>query len=162
MKKWYWIAVLTVAADQLVKWLSIAVGAEVTLIPGVLRFTYAENTGMAFSMFSGHSWVLGIVSAGAILLGWRVLRRYRLGTLSRIAAMRMLGGAVGNMIDRFLRGYVVDMFEVLFVRFAVFNVADAALTVGTGLMALSLLVCAEDWKDKQEDTKDGSDGSAAD
>jgi len=162
MKKWYWIAVLTVAADQLVKWLSIAVMAEVPLIPGVLRFTYAENTGMAFSMFSGHSWGLGIVSAGAILLGWRVLRRFRLGTLSRIAAMLMLGGAVGNMIDRFLRGYVVDMFEVLFVRFAVFNVADAALTVGTGLMALSLLVCTDDWKDKQEDTKDGADGSAAD
>ncbi|MBQ3485027.1 MAG: signal peptidase II [Clostridia bacterium] len=150
MKKWYWLAVLTVIADQLVKALSLRLEQDVLLIPGVLRFTYAENTGMAFSMFSGHTWLLGVVSAACILAGWLILRRYRLGGCSRIAAMLMLGGAAGNMLDRFFRGYVIDMFEVLFVRFAVFNVADAALTVGTVLMAASLLLRPEEWREKHD------------
>ena len=161
MKKYWWIAVLVVLADQVVKGLSIHVGGTVTLIPGVLAFTYAENTGMAFSMLSGHTWLLGVVSVAAIALGWWILRGFRLGPLSRTGAMLMLGGAVGNMIDRFLRGYVVDMLETLFVRFAVFNVADAALTIGVGLMIVSLLFCADDWKEKLGGTKDGTAGTAS-
>ena len=148
MRKYYWIAALTVIADQLTKWACTRLPGRVTLIPGVLALTYAENTGMAFSLLSGYTWLLGVVSAACILLGWRVLRRYQLGTASRIAAMLMLGGAVGNMLDRFLRGYVVDMFEVLFVEFAIFNVADAALTVGTALLAYTLLFRPEEWAEK--------------
>lgn len=163
MKKWYWLAAVVIAADQLVKWLSSALGRDVILIPGVLNFTYAENTGMAFSMLSGHSWLLGVFSAAAIALGWWILKGYRLGPVSRIAAMLMLGGAVGNMIDRLFRGYVVDMFEALFVEFAVFNVADAALTIGAGLMAASLLFCPEDWKPKKQGgTKDGESADRSD
>ncbi len=148
MRKFYWIAVLTVIVDQIVKWGCLSLTGSVTLIPHVLALTYAENTGMAFSLFSGRAWLLGVVSALCILAGWLVLRRYKLGRLSRIAAMLMLGGAVGNMLDRFFRGYVVDMFEVLFVEFAIFNVADAALTVGTALMALSLLLFPKEWQEK--------------
>ena len=154
MKKWYPLAAAVGIADQLVKQLSIGLTGDVTLIPGVLKFTYAENTGMAFSLFSGQAWLLGIVSAVCILLGWLLLRRYRLGPVSRCAAMLMLGGAAGNMLDRFFRGYVVDMFEVLFVRFAVFNAADAALTVGAGLMAASLLLCPKEWSNKNGSTED--------
>lgn len=148
MRKFYWIAALVVIIDQVTKWLCTGLTASVTLIPRVLALTYAENTGMAFSLFSGRAWVLGVVSAVCILVGWLVLRRYRLGTTSRIAAMLMLGGAVGNMIDRFLRGYVVDMFEALFVDFAIFNVADAALTVGTILLAYTLIFCPSEWTDR--------------
>ena len=53
--------------------------------------------------------------------------------------MMMLGGAAGNMIDRFIRGYVPDMFEVLFMKFAIFNVADACLCVGCALVIIRLL-----------------------
>ena len=148
MRKYYWIAAVVVIIDQLVKRLCLGLVDSVTLIPHVLALRYAENTGMAFSLFSGRAWALGVVSAMCILVGWLVLRRYRLGGLSRTAAMLMLGGAVGNMIDRVLRGYVVDMFEVLFVEFAIFNVADAALTVGTVLMATSLLFRPKEWQDK--------------
>jgi len=148
MRKMWWIAPAVVIADQLVKALSLRLTERVTLIPGVLALTCTENTGMAFSLFSGRAWLLGVVSAVCILLGWLVLRRYTLGRWSRIGAMLMLGGALGNMIDRFLRGYVVDMFEALFVEFAIFNVADAALTIGTALMAISLIFCPEEWRDK--------------
>lgn len=152
MKKYTWIAVLTVILDQVTKWLARGLTGPVTLIPGLLGLKYAQNTGMAFSMFSGRSWLLGLLSAALIALGWRVLRRYRLGRWSRVAAMLMLGGALGNMIDRLFVGYVVDMFEVLAFRFAIFNVADAALTVGCVLMALTLVCCPDDWREK--DAKD--------
>lgn len=152
MKKWYWVALITVIVDQAVKWACTRLTGSVTLVPGVLALTYAENTGMAFSLFSGMPWALGLVSAACILIGWRILRRFRLGTLSRIAAMLMLGGAAGNMLDRFLRGFVIDMFEVLLFRFAIFNVADAALTVGAALMAIALVCCPEDWREKHGST----------
>ncbi len=149
MRKYAWVAVLTVIVDQAVKWLCQGLTGSIPLIPGVLALTYAKNTGMAFSLFSGRAWALGVVSVACILVGWSVLRRYRLGPLSRAAAMLMLGGAVGNMIDRFWRGYVVDMFEVLFVDFAIFNVADAALTVGSALIAASRLFRPDEWREAQ-------------
>ena len=145
IRRYGWIALLTLAADQAVKYLACRLQASFTLIPGVLAFTYAENTGMAFSLLSGRSWLLGLLSAAVIVLGLLILRRYRLGPLPSVAAMLMLGGAAGNMIDRLFHGYVVDMFEVLLFRFAIFNVADAALTVGCVLMAASLLFNPKDW-----------------
>ena len=147
IRRYGWIALLTLAADQAVKYLACRLQATFTLIPGVLAFTYAENTGMAFSLLSGRSWLLGLLSAAVIVLGLIALRRYRLGPLPSVAAMLMLGGAAGNMIDRLLHGYVVDMFEVLLFRFAIFNVADAALTVGCALMAASQLFSPKDWSD---------------
>ena len=148
MRNLTWIAAAVVIADQVTKWACTRLSGSVPLIPGVLALTYAENTGMAFSMLSGHPWMLGVVSAVLILVGWLTLRRYTLGMTSRVAAMLMLGGAVGNMIDRLLRGYVVDMFEALFVDFAIFNVADAALCVGTALLAYTLIFCPDEWREK--------------
>lgn len=148
IRKYGWIALIILAADQAVKQLARSLTGPVTLIPGVLAFTYAENTGMAFSLLSGRSWLLGLMSAAVIFIGWLILRRYHLGTMASVAAMLILGGAVGNMIDRLLTGYVVDMFEVLLFRFAIFNVADAALTIGCLLMAISLLFRPDDWSEK--------------
>lgn len=148
IRKYGWIALITLVTDQAVKQLARSLTGPVTLIPGVLAFTYAENTGMAFSLLSGRSWLLGLLSAAVILIGWLILRRYHLGTMAGVAAMLILGGAVGNMIDRLLTGYVVDMFEVLLFRFAIFNVADAALTIGCLLMAISLLFRPDDWSEK--------------
>ena len=149
MRKYWWIAAAAVIVDQAVKWACMSLTQQVTIIPGVLALNYTENTGMAFSLFSGRAWLLGVVSAVCIIGGWLTLRKYQLGAWSKAGAMLMLGGAVGNMIDRFLRGYVVDMFEALFVRFAIFNVADVALTVGTALMAVSLIFCPEEWQERQ-------------
>ena len=153
IRKYGWIAVVVLLGDQAVKHLARQITHGFTLIPGVLAFTYAENTGMAFSMLSGQSWLLGLLSAGIIILGCLALRRYRLRPWPAIAAMLMLGGAAGNMIDRLCLGYVVDMFEVLLFRFAIFNVADAALTIGCGLMALSLLLRPDDWSEKKHGSK---------
>ncbi len=153
MRKFGWIALAVLGVDQLTKLAARQLEGAITLIPGVLGLRYAENTGMAFSLFSGRPWLLGILSAVLIIAGFAVLRRYRLGMVASIAAMLMLGGAVGNMLDRLFRGYVIDMFEVLFVDFAIFNVADAALTVGCALMAWSLLLIPKDWSKKHGDTQ---------
>ena len=153
MRHYWWIAAAALIADQLSKWGARHLTQPVTLIPGVIGLTYAENTGMAFSLFSGQPWLLGAVSVVLIIAGAAVLRRYPLGRLSRIAAMLMLGGAVGNMIDRFATGYVVDMIEVLVFRFAIFNVADACLTVGCCLMAVSLLFKPDEWSEKHGNTE---------
>lgn len=149
MRRYLWIAAAVIAADQALKAFARAMAAPMTLIPGVLGLRYCQNTGMAFSLLSGQSWLLGVVSLVVIAAGALVLRGYRLGPVSRTAAMLMLGGAAGNMIDRLFMGYVTDMLEVLLFRFAVFNLADAALCIGCGLMALSLLICPDDWKPRK-------------
>lgn len=146
MKKYGWLALAVVALDQFSKALSARMQLPIVLIPHVLGLRCAQNTGMAFSLLSGQPWLLGVMSLLLMMAGWLFLRRYRLGAASKTAAMLMLGGAAGNMLDRLFRGYVVDMIEVLFVHFAIFNVADVALCIGCGLMAWSLIKCPKDWE----------------
>lgn len=155
MKRYAWITALVIILDQAVKALASSLQTDFTLLPGLLGFTYAQNTGMAFSMLSGRPWLLGFLSIGMVVTGWLILRRFPLGPVSRTAAMLILGGAAGNMIDRFIHGYVVDMFEVLPFRFAIFNVADVALVTGCGLMAITLLCCPKDWSETHGCTEEG-------
>ncbi len=146
-----WIAAVVLGLDQLTKALAskyLMDAGSVVLIPGVLGLRYAENTGMAFSLLSGRGWLLGLLSAALIGAAWLLLRRYRLGPLAESAAMLMLGGAVGNMVDRFATGYVVDMLEVLLFRFAIFNLADVALTVGAVLLGITILWMPKEWSEK--------------
>lgn len=157
MKRYLPIAVLVVMVDVLTKHWAQGLEGPVVLLPGVIGLRYAENTGMAFSLLSGQTWLLGIMSLLCVLVGWLLLRRYRLGALSCTAAMLMLGGALGNALDRLFRGYVVDMLEVLFMRFAIFNVADMALTVGCALMAMSLLRCPDEWERRVAQPKENSE-----
>lgn len=145
MRRYAWIPVAVVAADQAMKAFARRLSGTVTLIPGLLGLTYRQNTGMAFSLLSGHPWLLAALSAALILGCFAWLRRYRLGWLPAVGAMLALGGAVGNLIDRVLIGYVTDMFEVLLFRFAIFNVADVAITIGCFMLAASMLFCPKDW-----------------
>lgn len=140
------LVLLILVLDRLTKALAVAFPDERTLIPGVLRWIYAENTGMAFSLFSGRSWLLGVVSIAAVVAGYFLLRRYQLSPWSASAAALMLGGALGNAYDRLALGYVVDMLDITLFPFAVFNIADAALVLGTVLMAYCILFRTEDWR----------------
>ena len=134
------IAVAVFAADRVTKILAGGIPPEgIPLIPGVVRLRYAENTGAAFSMFSGHPWLLGVLSLLIIVGGFLFLRKKILPALAITGLMMMLGGAAGNMVDRLATGFVPDMIELLFVRFAIFNVADSFLCIGCVLTAVSLL-----------------------
>jgi signal peptidase II len=139
-KIWPWcIAAGVFAADRLTKILSAGIPAEgQVLIPGVIGLRRAENYGIAFSLLSGRPWLLGLLSLVIIAAAFFFLRGRKLHSLTTAGLMMMLGGAAGNMVDRLIHGAVPDMIEVLFVQFAIFNVADACLVVGCGLVMISL------------------------
>jgi len=117
---------------------------EIPWIDGVIGFRYAENTGAAFSAFSGSTLLLGVVSlavCASILI--YILRHPGMNWLTNLSLSMLLAGGTGNLIDRFCRGYVVDFFEFQFVDFAVFNVADIYITTGAVLLFLALLFGGE-------------------
>ena len=139
-KIWPWgIAAAVWIADRATKILAPGIPETGrTLIPGILGLRYAENRGIAFSLLSGMPWITGVLSLAVMLAAFFVLRRKRLPGLPLTGLMMMLGGAAGNLTDRFMHGFVPDMIEVLFMKFAIFNVADTFLCIGCGLVILHL------------------------
>ena len=134
------VAAAALAADRITKHLTAGLPPEGTvLIPGVIRLRPVQNRGIAFSFLSGRPELLGVLSLVIITGTFWYLRNKRLSLLTGIGLMLMLGGAAGNMLDRFFTGYVPDMIELMFVHFAVFNIADACLTVGCALVMIRLI-----------------------
>ena len=132
------IIVGIIALDQLTKWLAVIYLQGEPSFPlwqDVLHFTYARNEGAAFGILSDQRWVFMVFSTVAILALLAVLfiyrpkSRYVQITLAMIAA-----GGIGNMIDRILLGYVIDFIDFTLIDFAIFNVADAFVTVGAFMM----------------------------
>ena len=140
-KVWPWaVAAAVFIADRVTKILAPGIPENgVVLIPGVIGLRYGENRGIAFSLLSGAPWALGVVSLLIIAAAFFCLRGKKLQPLALTGLMMMLGVAAGNMVDRFVHGFVPDMIEVLFVNFAIFNVADTFLCIGCGLVIISLL-----------------------
>ncbi len=120
------------------------------LWPGVVRLFYTENTGMAFGFLSGQRWLLVALSLLAVAVVAVSLRPYHLGLWAELSLMSILGGMAGNLMDRMVLGYVVDMIDLVFVRFAVFNVADMFISLGAVFLCLSLLFRPGDWRRKGE------------
>jgi signal peptidase II len=140
---YFLFAALVVLADRLLKiWVanSLGIGQTRRLIPGIVHLAYASNSGAAFSVLENMRWLLVAVSAVCVVALIIVVWRYRLGGLGRWGAAAVLGGAAGNLIDRLMSGSVVDMFEVEFMRFAIFNVADIFITVGGIVFCLHFLL----------------------
>jgi len=129
--------ILLVALDQTVKnWARIYLLPVGTLpiLDGFIGFRYATNAGAAFGIFQGGRWFFLV----ATLLVFAVLLYYEFKTPHnkqnlwvRIPMVLIFAGGLGNFVDRLLVGYVVDMFEFLFMNFAIFNVADILLVTGT-------------------------------
>ena len=133
---------LVLGVDRLVKMLAQSTFPHV-LIPGVLAVVPAQNTGMALGLFQNHSYLILIVSVLLVLFSIRLLRRIRPGGLAAASISMIAGGALGNMIDRVARGYVIDLFP--FFNWFVFNVADVGVVAGAALCAFSLLFRPQDW-----------------
>jgi signal peptidase II len=124
------------------------------LIEGVLRLRYTENTGAAFGLFQGWTGALSIVAVA--IIGVIVLSASKMGSGSRallLALGLVLGGALGNLVDRLRLGYVVDFIEMSAARldiggttytFPVFNVADSSITVGVILIMATLIFAPHD------------------
>ena len=137
------IALGVIALDQLSKLLVLQFMYEgqVQLIPNILHFTYVENDGMAFGLLSDHRWVFLILSTVGILAMLFYLWKFANTRLSQIGLALMIGGGIGNMIDRIAYGFVVDFIDFCAFDFWnwVFNVADACVCVGAALFAIDLI-----------------------
>ena len=143
---WYAIvAILILIADQGLKyWVTVNIALDtghVTLIPGVLELTNIHNNGAAFSMLEhAPHWIFIIFTLVFAAIAVFCLRHNVVhGKVGRWSVVLVLAGAVGNCIDRILSGYVVDMFNFLFVRFAVFNLADVFIVVAGITLCLHVI-----------------------
>ena len=143
MLLWILIIAASVLVDQITKLLAagnMALYDSVTVIPHAFSFTYIHNYGAAWGLFSEHRWVFLILTGIALIVLPILLYRYRhLPFLFGFSLSLIIGGAIGNMIDRLFRGYVIDFLEFTFIDFPVFNVADICVTVGTILMFIYIV-----------------------
>lgn len=137
------LAGLLVALDQWTKYLAatrLPRGQSHSVIGNFLHLSYLENRGAAFGFFAGNSIILiGLTSVMIILLALFVLWKKPTSRLLCLSLSLILAGGVGNLIDRVQRGYVVDFFYLKFINFAVFNVADCFVVIGTGLLFYHVL-----------------------
>lgn len=150
---YFLISIILIVIDQLVKaWVrgNIPLGGAIPFLPGIMELAYVQNTGMAFSMLSRHTWLLALLSLGVSLaIGWAIWRDKLPHPLGRLSLALILAGGVGNLIDRVMLGYVTDMFATTFMDFAVFNVADICVCVGGALLVLYVLRFMEEPGDEE-------------
>ena len=143
--RFFWIvAIIGLIFDQLTKFWVVKtfpqVGDTFPLWSGVFHFTYIRNTGAAFSFFqNGAIWLRWLslgVSFALMAYAWF---GFRLRILEQLAYGFILAGAMGNGIDRFLFGYVVDFLDFRLIRFPVFNLADTFINIGITFLLLSII-----------------------
>ena len=148
----YILALVIFVADQLTKWwvlgpLDLRAVRQITILP-IFNFTYIENRGISLGLFNADSdtgrWILVAVTA-AIALGvaWWITREKEHG--DRLALGLVLGGALGNILDRTRHGYVVDFADLHFGEFRpflIFNVSDAAISIGVVILLLRALLAS--------------------
>ncbi len=138
----YLIIFLIIAADQIVKAIvdsSMGVGESVPVIDGFFHITYIQNTGAAFSFMEGHPGILSIITGVvlAAVLIYLAKEGKKHGRFLDLSLILIIAGGVGNLIDRVLRGFVVDMFD--FQVWPVFNIADIAICAGCVMLVIYML-----------------------
>lgn len=126
--------IVIIAIDQVTKYFAksyLYPDKAKDFIKGFIEFRYAENTGMAFSMFSGARWLFVVITTVVVIACIVYMFKKAQNNLWLYWTIGVLvSGAVGNLIDRIYFGYVIDFINPTFVNFAVFNIADCAVTLG--------------------------------
>ena len=158
---WYIVLLAAcVAGDQLLKgWVvtHLAVGESAPLLPGVVQLTRLHNTGAAWSSFSGKTGLLAAVTIVLMLaVAWLLVKRIVRHPLGVTAGVLVLGGGIGNVIDRVCRGSVVDMLDLQFVDYPIFNLADCFVVIGVVLGAAYYLWCYDKYDKKKEPRDDAA------
>lgn len=159
---WYVLLLAAcIAGDQLLKyWVvrHLEIGQSAAFLPGLVRLTRLHNTGAAWGSFSGSTALLTAVTAVLLVaVAWLVLKKVIRHPLGLCAAMLVLGGGIGNMIDRICRGYVVDMFDLEFMSYPIFNLADCFVVVGVILGAVYYLWFYDKYDGRKAKHDDGAD-----
>jgi len=140
------IVVFVVIVDQITKYLAklyLKPVGSIPLIPNVFHFTYVENKGAAFGILQNQRWffITLTVIIGVVIIYYLFSRRESM--LFSIALSMILGGAIGNFIDRLRLGYVVDMLHFTLIDYPVFNIADSFVVIGTILLAYYILFISD-------------------
>jgi len=123
-------------------------GLSSEFIPGFLHFNLTSNTGAAFSLGNQNSTLMTTLAftMTCVLIAWwakRELTELKVAQLDRIGLGLLIGGAMGNLLDRFVRGRVTDFLDFSFISFPVFNTADALIDVGIGLLVIAAFSSAD-------------------
>lgn len=146
------VSVVVVVIDQLTKF-AIYGSAPISVIGNFLWFESTLNTGIAFSMFQNSSFVFIITSsvASVVLLCLIFSKKYFKTKLEKVSLALILGGALGNLVDRIIFGGVRDFISLKFMNFAIFNIADSAVCIGAFLLCLSIIILL--FKEKKMENK---------
>lgn len=135
-----------IVLDQIIKVLirsTMYIGESVPVIKEVFHITYVQNRGGAFSILSGQGLILTVVPLAAIIFAiWYMEKHLNEHWSLFLSLSLIIGGGIGNLIDRILLGFVTDMIDFRF--FPVFNIADIAVCVGAGFLILYTLIFSED------------------
>ena len=156
------IAAFAVVSDQVTKFLVVKFlspeGTSIDVIPGVYRFTYVRNGNGMMGLFNENRWVFVVLSllvvAAIAVYFWKARPKNRLLCVS---LGMILGGGLGNMIDRIFRGFVVDFFDFRLIHFAIFNVADCFVVCGAVLLAWYLIFVEGDAESAHKNAKPDGD-----
>ena len=144
MLVYYALATLIVCIDQFTKYLvvqNIPLHSADEFIPKVVSLTYIQNNGAAWSILEGQFALFYIVTAIVTITIIYYLQKYAKGDrLLALSLSFILGGTIGNFIDRLFLKYVIDMIQLEFIHFPIFNIADSALVIGVALLIVYLIV----------------------
>lgn len=149
-------AAAVVALDQWTKWLvrrALPLYASKDSILGIFHITHVENTGGAWSMFSGQLWLfIGVMALFVALIVVLIWKQWLKKPFEWWCLAAILGGGIGNLIDRLANGRVTDMICLDFVNFPVFNVADCFITVGCFALIVYVIFLDRTEDKKRENT----------
>ena len=157
-------AAFFLAADQITKYIVITnmeLGQSIDFIDGLLDFTYIHNDGGAWGIFGGSRWFLiGFTAVIMLVLLILLIKNGKKNMLFLWAGSLILSGGIGNLIDRIFRdGKVIDFLNFQFIDFPVFNLADIAVCVGTGLLFLYFIMdTVKDLKARKKNVADKDNG----
>lgn len=137
------VIVALIALDQWVKFeivKNIQLGGVKPFIPKILSLTYLRNTGAAFSILENQQWLFAVITLVVIGAAIWYLSKHIKGSAWLLSGLSLIiAGGIGNFIDRMRQGFVVDMFQLDFINFAIFNVADSYLTIGVLVLIVMML-----------------------
>ena len=141
------LGIFIILLDQITK--AILIGKNITIIPNILNFTYTENTGVAFGI--GSSNLILIIIVNIVVLGIIIKfikeRKEQVNFSILISLILILSGGIGNLIDRIVRGYVIDFIDVNLFKFPNFNIADISISIG--IISLIFILCNSILKEKK-------------
>ena len=137
------IIAILIVLDQLVKSYvvqNIALGEVKTWIPNLVSLTYLQNRGAAFSILQDQQLLFAVITLVVVVGAIWYLHKHMEDSFWMVLGLTLIiAGGLGNFIDRISQGFVVDMFHVDFINFAIFNVADSYLTVGVIILLIAML-----------------------